>query len=266
MFGDARGFFLETWERRKFAAGGIDADFVQDNHSRSVQHTLRGLHYQVAQPQGKLVRVVSGAVFDVAVDLRRSSPTFGRWVGAELTAENNHMLWVPPGFAHGFLVAQRDRLISSTSAPTTTRRQAERCIRWDDPAARDRLAACRQAPRRGCRPRMRPVRLFARRGVLSVKVLLTGARGQVGARCRPRRRPPHCAGLTALAHDELDIGDRRRRFRCDRALIRPDDRDQRGGLHCGRSRRERARARAAPSMQAAPDALAQAAAQRWARA
>jgi dTDP-4-dehydrorhamnose 3,5-epimerase len=132
LFGDSRGFFLESWERRKFAAGGIDADFVQDNHSRSAQHTLRGLHFQVVQPQGKLVRVTSGAVFDVAVDLRRSSPTFGRWVGAELSEQNKHMLWVPPGFAHGFLVLSEsaDFIYKCTDyyAP-----QAERCIRWDDP-------------------------------------------------------------------------------------------------------------------------------------
>jgi dTDP-4-dehydrorhamnose 3,5-epimerase len=132
IFGDERGFFLESWEKRKFAAGGIAVDFVQDNHSRSVRHTLRGLHYQVEQPQGKLVRVVAGAVFDVAVDLRRSAPTFGQWVGAELTAENRHMLWVPPGFAHGFLVMSdsADFLYKCTDyyAP-----QAERSIRWDDP-------------------------------------------------------------------------------------------------------------------------------------
>ena len=132
IFGDERGFFLESWEKRKFAAGGIAADFVQDNHSRSVRHTLRGLHYQVEQPQGKLVRVAAGAVFDVAVDLRRSAPTFGQWVGAELTAENRHMLWVPPGFAHGFLVTSdsADFLYKCTDyyAP-----QAERSIRWDDP-------------------------------------------------------------------------------------------------------------------------------------
>jgi dTDP-4-dehydrorhamnose 3,5-epimerase len=132
VFGDKRGFFLESWERRKFAAGGIGVDFVQDNHSRSARHTLRGLHYQVAQPQGKLVRVTSGAVFDVAVDLRRSSPTFSHWVCAELSDENKHMLWVPPGFAHGFLVLSEtaDFLYKCTDyyAP-----EAERCIRWDDP-------------------------------------------------------------------------------------------------------------------------------------
>src|SRR5579871_6246541 len=98
VFGDARGFFLESWEQRKFAAAGIDAQFVQDNHSRSARFVLRGLHWQARQPQGKLVRVVSGAVFDVAVDIRRSSPTFGRWVGVTLSADNHHMLWVPVGF------------------------------------------------------------------------------------------------------------------------------------------------------------------------
>ncbi len=107
VFGDARGFFMESWNRRAFADAGLDLDFVQDNHSRSQQGVLRGLHYQIRQPQGKLVRVVSGAVFDVAVDLRRSSPYFGQWVGATLSAENQQMLWVPPGFAHGFLCAQR---------------------------------------------------------------------------------------------------------------------------------------------------------------
>jgi dTDP-4-dehydrorhamnose 3,5-epimerase len=104
VFGDHRGFFMESWNRKAFAAAGLDLEFVQDNHSRSGRNTLRGLHYQVRQTQGKLVRVVSGAVFDVAVDLRRSSPAFGRWVGVELSESNNHMLWVPPGFAHGFLV------------------------------------------------------------------------------------------------------------------------------------------------------------------
>lgn len=132
VFGDARGFFLESWEKRKFAAVGIGADFVQDNHSRSARHTLRGLHYQVVHPQGKLVRVTSGAVFDVAVDLRRSSPTFGRWVGTELSDENKHMLWVPPGFAHGFLVlsASADFVYKCTDYYVP---EAERCIRWDDP-------------------------------------------------------------------------------------------------------------------------------------
>jgi dTDP-4-dehydrorhamnose 3,5-epimerase len=132
VFGDARGFFLETWEERKFETGGIDARFVQDNHSRSARHTLRGLHYQIQRPQGKLVRVVTGAVFDVAVDIRRSSPTFGRWVGVTLSAENHHMLWVPPGFAHGFVVLSEsaDFIYRCTDfyAP-----QFERAIQWNDP-------------------------------------------------------------------------------------------------------------------------------------
>ncbi len=132
VFGDERGFFLESWERRKFATGGIDVEFVQDNHSRSVRHTLRGLHYQVVRPQGKLVRVTRGSIFDVAVDLRRSSPTFGRWVGTELSEENRNMLWVPPGFAHGFLVLSEsaDFLYKCSDYYTPN---AERCIRWDDP-------------------------------------------------------------------------------------------------------------------------------------
>ncbi len=104
VFGDRRGFFMETWQRQTFAENGIDVDFVQDNHSKSSQGILRGLHYQIKQPQGKLVRVVQGSVFDVAVDMRKSSPTFGQWVGYELSAENKRMLWVPPGFAHGFYV------------------------------------------------------------------------------------------------------------------------------------------------------------------
>lgn len=104
VFGDSRGFFMETWEARKFAEGGIDAKFVQDNHSRSSRWVLRGLHYQLRHTQGKLVRVTEGEVFDVAVDVRKSSPTFGQWVGEYLSAENRRMLWVPPGFAHGFVV------------------------------------------------------------------------------------------------------------------------------------------------------------------
>jgi dTDP-4-dehydrorhamnose 3,5-epimerase len=133
VFGDHRGFFLEAWNRRSFASAGIDVDFVQDNHSRSGRHTLRGLHYQLQQTQGKLVRVTHGAVFDVAVDLRRSSPTFGRWVGAELSEANNHILWVPPGFAHGFLVLSEsaDFLYKCTDyyAPGH-----ERTLLWNDPA------------------------------------------------------------------------------------------------------------------------------------
>ncbi len=131
VFGDDRGYFLESWEESKFAAAGLPLRFVQDNHSRSVRRTLRGLHYQIRQAQGKLVRVVSGTVFDVAVDIRRSSPTFGRWVGVELSEENHHMLWVPPGFAHGFVVLSKsaDFLYKCTDfyAPAH-----ERVIRWDD--------------------------------------------------------------------------------------------------------------------------------------
>ena len=132
VFGDERGFFMETWNARTFKELGIDAQFVQDNHSRSVKGTLRGLHYQIRQPQGKLVRVTSGEVFDVAVDIRRSSPTFGQWVGEYLSADNKCMLWVPPGFAHGFYVtseqAEFQYKCTDYYAP-----DHERCIRWDDP-------------------------------------------------------------------------------------------------------------------------------------
>lgn len=104
VFGDERGFFMETWNKKAFQQAGINATFVQDNHSRSVKHTLRGLHYQIMQPQGKLVRVTRGEVVDIAVDLRKSSPTFGQWVGKTLSETNRRMLWIPPGFAHGFYV------------------------------------------------------------------------------------------------------------------------------------------------------------------
>ena len=104
VFGDTRGFFFESYNRRALAELGLDVEFVQDNHSRSARNVLRGLHYQIVNPQGKLVRVVAGEVFDVAVDLRRASPTFGQWTGQTLSAENKRMMWVPPGFAHGFCV------------------------------------------------------------------------------------------------------------------------------------------------------------------
>ena len=137
VFGDPRGFFFESWEERKFAAAGLGVKFVQDNHSRSVRHTLRGLHYQIQQPQGKLVRVTKGEVFDVAVDLRRSSPRFGQWVGRVLSHADHCMLWVPPGFAHGYLALsdEIDFLYKCTDfyAP-----QHERAIRWDDPQIRVR--------------------------------------------------------------------------------------------------------------------------------
>jgi dTDP-4-dehydrorhamnose 3,5-epimerase len=133
VFEDERGFFAETWNARTFAEAGIAADFVQDNHSRSKRGVLRGLHYQIAQPQGKLVRVVAGRAFDVAVDLRRSSPNFGRWTGVELNADDKQMLWVPPGFAHGFLALEdgTDLLYKCTEhyAPAH-----ERTLLWSDPA------------------------------------------------------------------------------------------------------------------------------------
>ena len=133
VFGDERGFFFESFNRRRMEqAVGRELDFVQDNHSRSQKAVLRGLHYQIRQPQGKLVRVVAGAVFDVAVDLRRSSPTFGRWVGETLSAENKRQMWIPEGFAHGFVVLSdhAEFLYKTTDywAP-----EHERCIRWDDP-------------------------------------------------------------------------------------------------------------------------------------
>jgi dTDP-4-dehydrorhamnose 3,5-epimerase len=133
MFGDDRGFFMETWNAAAFADAGLDLRFVQDNHSRSNRGVLRGLHYQLQQTQGKLVRVTAGSVFDVAVDLRRSSPTFGKWVGYELSARNKRMLWVPEGFAHGFVTLEdgTDFLYKCTQlyAP-----EHERAIRWDDAA------------------------------------------------------------------------------------------------------------------------------------
>lgn len=133
VFGDERGFFLESWNARGFAEAGIDSDFVQDNHSRSSAGVLRGLHYQLVRPQGKLVRVTSGRAFDVAVDIRRSSPSFGQWVGFELSAANKRMLWVPPGFAHGFLALEdgTDFLYKCTDfyAP-----EHDRSILWSDPA------------------------------------------------------------------------------------------------------------------------------------
>ena len=132
VFGDERGFFMESYHRKKFEEIGLARDFVQDNHSRSARNVLRGLHYQVGQPQAKLVRVVSGSIWDVAVDLRRSSPTFGQWVGEELSEQNKRMLWIPEGFAHGFLVtsASSDVLYKTTEfyAP-----ECERSLLWNDP-------------------------------------------------------------------------------------------------------------------------------------
>ncbi|MDL0430171.1 dTDP-4-dehydrorhamnose 3,5-epimerase [Marinobacter sp. TBZ242] len=132
VFGDERGFFMETWNEKAFREAGINAAFVQDNHSRSVKNTLRGLHYQIQQPQGKLVRVTRGEVLDIAVDLRAESPTFGQWVGEYLSEENKRMLWVPPGFAHGFLVTSETADFQYKCTDFYAPRH-ERTIRWDDP-------------------------------------------------------------------------------------------------------------------------------------
>ena len=135
VFGDARGFFLESWNEREFEAAGICARFVQDNHSRSERNVLRGLHYQIRQPQGKLVRVIAGEIFDVVIDIRRGSPNFGHWEGVRLNAESHNMLWVPVGFAHGFCVVSEvaEVLYKTTDfyAPAY-----ERCILWNDPKVR----------------------------------------------------------------------------------------------------------------------------------
>jgi len=132
VYGDERGFFMESWNERAFAEAGIDARFVQDNHSRSARGVLRGIHYQLTRPQGKLVRVTAGSVYDIAVDLRRSSPTFGQWLGMVLSAENRRILWVPPGFGHGFLTLsdETDFLYKCSDfyAP-----EDERSIAWNDP-------------------------------------------------------------------------------------------------------------------------------------
>lgn len=132
VFGDERGFFLESWNRAAFAEAGLDLAFVQDNHSRSSRGVLRGLHYQDPNPQGKLVRVANGRVFDVAVDIRRSSENFGRWIGVELSAANQRMLWVPPGFAHGFLTLE-DKTDFLYKCTDFYQPAAEHCVRWDDP-------------------------------------------------------------------------------------------------------------------------------------
>ncbi|MEO1488369.1 MAG: dTDP-4-dehydrorhamnose 3,5-epimerase [Pseudomonadota bacterium] len=133
VFGDERGFFLESWNEKSFAQIGLEHHFVQDNHSRSQRGVLRGLHFQNPGAQGKLVRVVNGAVFDVAVDLRKSSSHFGRWIGIELSAENKRMLWIPPGFAHGFLTLREDTdFLYKCTAPYAP--EAEHTLAWDDPA------------------------------------------------------------------------------------------------------------------------------------
>ena len=132
VFGDERGFFFESYNRRALEAHGVAGEFVQDNHSRSAKNVLRGLHYQIRQPQGKLVRVIAGEVFDVAVDIRRSSPTFGKWVGEILSADNKRMLWIPQGFAHGFLTLSEvaEFLYKTTDYWTP---EHERSLLWRDP-------------------------------------------------------------------------------------------------------------------------------------
>ena len=132
VFGDARGFFFESYNRRALAAFGVETEFVQDNHSRSARNVLRGLHYQIEHPQGKLVRVIAGEVFDVAVDLRRASPSFGAWVGHMLSAGNKSMMWIPPGFAHGFYVTTdfAEFLYKTTDYWYP---EHERCLLWNDP-------------------------------------------------------------------------------------------------------------------------------------
>ena len=147
VFGDERGFFFESFNQRAFReASGLTVDFVQDNHSRSARNVLRGLHYQSHQPQGKLVRVVVGEVFDVAVDIRPHSPSFGRWTGHLLSAENKHQLWLPPGLAHGFVVLSEtaEFLYKTTDyyAP-----EYERCIAWNDPTLAIRWPELNSAPR-----------------------------------------------------------------------------------------------------------------------
>lgn len=133
VFGDDRGFFLESFNSRAFADAGLPVSWMQDNHSRSVRGVLRGLHYQLQDPQGKLVRVTRGAVFDVAVDIRRPSPSFGKWVAAELSDSNHHMLFIPPGFAHGFLVLS-DVADFCYKCTTLWNQQSDRSIAWNDPA------------------------------------------------------------------------------------------------------------------------------------
>jgi dTDP-4-dehydrorhamnose 3,5-epimerase len=133
VFGDDRGFFFESWNQRAFSTAGLDAIFVQDNHSRSVRNVVRGLHYQIEHAQGKLVRVCAGEVFDVAVDVRRSSPTFGQSIGMTLSAENKRMLWIPPGFAHGFLVlSEAAEFLYKTTDYWYP--EHERTLLWNDPA------------------------------------------------------------------------------------------------------------------------------------
>ncbi len=132
VFGDARGFFLESWNKRAFLEAGIKARFVQDNHSHSARNVVRGLHYQIKQPQGKLIRVIVGEVFDVAVDIRKSSPTFGKWTGTKLSTQNKRIIWIPPGFAHGFLaLSESAEVLYKTTDYYLP--EHERTILWNDP-------------------------------------------------------------------------------------------------------------------------------------
>jgi dTDP-4-dehydrorhamnose 3,5-epimerase len=132
IFGDARGFFLESWNERTFREAGITARFVQDNHSHSARNVVRGLHYQIKQPQGKLIRVIAGEVFDVAVDIRKSSPTFGKWAGTKLSTQNKRIIWIPPGFAHGFLaLSEAAEVLYKTTDYYSP--EHERTILWNDP-------------------------------------------------------------------------------------------------------------------------------------
>lgn len=137
VFEDSRGFFMETWNKEKFSEAGLNLTFVQDNHSRSIKNTLRGLHYQLQRPQGKLIRVSLGEIFDVVVDLRKSSPNYGKWIGQTLNSEKKQILWIPPGFAHGFLVLS-DAAEFQYKCTDFYNPAFERCIRWND----DKLDIC----------------------------------------------------------------------------------------------------------------------------
>lgn len=164
VYSDARGYFFESWNARAFAeATGLTVQFVQDNQSRSLAGVLRGIHYQVVRPQGKLVRVVAGTVLDVAVDLRRSSPSFGRWVAVELSEENRQQLWVPPGFGHGFVV-KSDAAVLLYKTTDYWFAEHERVIRWDDPEIRIDWGLPRPpllAPKDAAAPSLRDAEVFA---------------------------------------------------------------------------------------------------------
>jgi len=163
VFGDERGFFFESWNRRALAEAGLDVDFVQDNHSRSARNVLRGLHYQVARPQGKLVRVTEGEVYDVAVDLRAASPTFGQHVALTLSAANRKMLWIPPGFAHGFcaLTEEADLIYKCTALYDG---KNDRSIAWDDPdiGIEWPIESPRLSPKDAVAPRLRDAAVLPR--------------------------------------------------------------------------------------------------------